>query len=164
MQEVSEALIRQLFAEEAEEPVLLITLEADGLETPIRASSHDGRIPGGTRRGIVSRGEIYDFTPFDFRFGGAGEGDPIRDATLEIYTRDGEVESAIRTATGNPTVTAEMVRLVAPDTIEMAMTAARLRDVEIDAPKMTASIKPRSFAEEPACKAAYNPSRTPGLF
>ncbi len=164
MQEVSEALIRQLFAEEAEEPAMLVTLESAELDAPIRATDHDGRISGTTRRGLRSRGEIFDFTPFNFRFGGAGEGDPIRDATFEVFVRDGEVISAVRQAMGNPTLTAEVVRISAPDVVEMAMTAAQLADVEIEPPTMRSTVRARSFSEEPACKASYNPARTPGLY
>ncbi len=164
MQDISEDLVRELFAGEPEEPVLLITLSADGLDDPIRAASHDGRLAGTTRRGVLSRGEIFDFAPFEFTWAGAGEGEPSRDAKLEMFIRDGDVARAIRTATGQPTVTAEMVRLSEPDVVEMAMTDAEVAEAEIDAPKAIATIRSRDFAAEPACKASYNPSRTPGAY
>lgn len=156
MQDVTEAFVRAVFNREAEKVVLLVTLDAPGLDGPILACSDPD--------GFESRGDVFEYFPFSFGWGGAAADEPVRQASLEIGNTDGRIAEAVRTATGNPTATIEMVRAAAPDTVELAMNGAKVADVDIDDPKVTATLKPRSFAEEPACKARYIIARTPGLF
>lgn len=157
-------MVRQLYAAEPETPVLLATLDTDELDEPIRATTHDGRLSGTATRGIESRGDTFIFTPFNFAWPGASADQPIKDAQFEMFNRSGEVTEAIRLATGNPTLTVEMVRASAPDTVELAMANAAISEAEIDDPKVTATIKAKRFDTEPACKASAVPSRLPGLF
>lgn len=156
MQQVSEDLIREIFARAAEAPVVLVTIEAEGIGAPIRVSSDPD--------GITSRGEDFAYFPFSFAWGGAGQDETAKQAKLEIGNVDGRIAEAIRLATGNPVVTIEVVRRAAPDVVEMAMTGAKLVDAEIDDPRVSGTLKPRTFADEPACKARYIAARTPGLF
>lgn len=156
MQDVSEDLIREVFSRSVEAPVVLVTLEAEGFDQPIRASSD----PDGT----ISRGETYPYFPFSFAWGGAAQDETAKQARIEIGNTDGAIAYAIRTAEEQPRLTVELVRRAAPDVVEMAMVDARLTDAEVDDPKVSGTIKPRAFSEEPACKARYIASRTPGLF
>ncbi|HYD44235.1 MAG TPA: hypothetical protein VEA79_03090 [Phenylobacterium sp.] len=156
MQDISEDMVRELFAAQPEPPVLLATLEAEGLDDPIRVTTHP--------EGLTSRGDAYQFFPFTVAFGGASEGQPIRETQLEIANVDGRIARATRYLIGNPVATIEAVRLAAPDVVEQAMTSARIRDIEFDDPKAIATLLPRDFAGEPACQARYVPSRTPSLF
>lgn len=156
MQEVTEDYVRGAIARDAEPTVLLVTITAEGLDEPIRASSD----PDGT----TSRGDEYPYFPFGFAWPGAAADEPVRQAKLEIGNTDGRIADAIRQAAGNPLVTVELVRKAAPDVVEMAMVDARLSDAEIDDPKVSGTLKPRSFEDEPACKARYIIARTPGLF
>lgn len=156
MQEVTEDMIRQVYAREAEAPVILVTIDAEGLDEPIRASSD----PDGT----TSRGDLYPYFPFSFAWGGASSDETSRQARIEIGNTDGVIALAIRTAEGQPLVTIEAVRREAPDVVEMAMVDAQLFDAEVDGPRVTGTIRPKNFADEPACKARYIAARTPGLF
>lgn len=156
MLDVSEEMIRASFARQVEQMTVLVTIEAEGLVEPIRASSD----PDGT----VSRGETYRYHPFAFSGGGASADEPVRRVRLEIGNVDGRLSEAARTVTGNPIATMETVRAVAPDVVELAIEEARVADIEVDDPKITATLNPREFATEPACKARYIIARTPGLF
>jgi len=155
MQDVSEAMIRAIFKRAAEPTALLVTITAEGLETPIRASSD----PDGTE----SRGDHFPYFPFTFGWGGAAADEPVRGATLEIGNTDGEIALAVRTITGAPLATVEVVRTASPDVVELAMVDAKVSDVEVDDPRVTAQIIPKNFEDEPACKARYIMARTPGL-
>lgn len=156
MQDVSEAFVRAVYARDAEPTALLVTLSAEGLAEPIRVCSDPD--------GLDSRGESYEFFPFTFGWPGSSVDEPSRGATLVIGNTDGRIAEAVRFATGNPLASVELVRTLAPDAVEMAIIGAKVSDVEIDDPKVTASLKPRSFNDEPACKARYIIARTPGLF
>ena len=156
MQDVSEDFVRAVFKRAVEPTAMLLTLTADGLEEPIRASSD--------RDGTVSGGIEFPYFPFAFAWGGAAAEEPVKDASLEIGNTDGRISRAIRTAQGNPLIDVELVRTSAPDVVELAMIGAKVANVDVDEPKVSASIKPKSFDDEPACKARYIIARTPGLY
>lgn len=156
-QDFSPEAIEQIYSEDGPALALLVTLESPELAQPIRASSD----PDGT----VSRGMEFEHFPFGFMFGGAGQDEPSRPAKLEIGNVDARVMQAVRSlpAGAQASVTAETVLIDSPDDVEMAVTNARVEDIECDDPKVTANLKPRSFEDEPACQARYIGSRTPGL-
>lgn len=156
MLDVSEDMVRASFARQVEPMAVLVTLDADGMAEPIRASSD----PDGT----VSRGQTFRHFPFGFSGGGASAEEPARRARLEIGNVDGRIAEAARTVTGTPLATIETVRVAAPDVVELAIEEAKVGDIEVDDPKVTATLHPREFDTEPACKARYIIARTPGLF
>lgn len=154
--EITEAYVRAVFSETIEETALLLRLSADGLEAPILATSYPD--------GLTSGGLEYPFFPFGFVWGGAAADEPAREARLEIGNTDGRIAEAIRQATGNPRIDVELVRVSAPDVVELAMIDGEIKSVDVDEPKVTATIRGRSLDDEPACKARYIAARTPGLF
>lgn len=156
MREVSPEMIDMLFAEDAEKAILLLTLIAPGLDEPLYLCDFQG--------GVVSRGQEYEYFPFTFDIPGSSETEIVRESKLKIFNRDSRISNAIRISTGNPVVTIEYVKQDDLDHVEMALVGAEVYDVEIDSPNVTASIRPKSFATEPACKARYVAARTPGLF
>ena len=156
--------MRASFARKTPDLALLVTIDADGLDEPLRASSWPQTIEGQNRRGIVSRGETYDFFPFDFSWSGVGTGEICRDAKLEIANTDGRISEAVRTAVGRPTVDIETIRVAVPDVVELALLGADLVETEIDATHATGTLRPRDFANEPACAVRYTPATMPAMF
>lgn len=156
MRQVTPEMIDMVFSESTNLSALLCTITAEGLPEPIRVTNLDG--------GLTSRGVDYEYYPFSFSLPGASESEQIRECQLEIYNRDQRISNAIRTSTGKPRVTVEYVKVSNPDYVELALTDAEVYDVEIDDPRITATIRSKSFALEPACKARYVAARTPGLF
>lgn len=156
MQEsVSEAMIRGVYNRVKEAKALLLTLSADGIDTLFLTNWPDS---------MTSRGQFYEYFPFGFTWAGAGLDEPVKNAKLEIMNRDKRIAEAIRLATGRPKVTVELVRIASPDIVEMAMSEAGLGDAEIDDPRVTGNLHPRSFKTEPSVSARYIYARTPGLF
>ena len=154
--DVTEEFVRAIFARAIEPTALLVTIRAEGLEEPIRATSHPD--------GLTSGGIEYPFFPFGFAWGGAAADEPSKEAKLEIGNTDGRISTAVRQATGDPRIDVELVRVSAPDVVELAMIDAKIENIEVDDPTVTATIKPRAFEDEPANKARYIAARTPGLF
>lgn len=154
--EVTEEFVRAVFSREIEATALLITIRAEGLEEPIRATNYPD--------GLTSGGLEFPFFPFSFKWGGAAADAPAKSARLEIGNTDGRISAGIRQATGDPRIDVELVRVGSPDLIELAMIDAKIESAEVDGPKVTATIVSVDFADEPACKARYIAARAPGLF
>lgn len=161
---VSEAFVRDAYARATPDIAVLVTLSAEGLDEPLRVCSWPAPRAGTNRRGLESRGEVYDYFPFAFAWGGSSASEIARGAKLEIANTDGAISSAVRLATGRPMLDIEAVRVVAPDVIELAMLGAGLAEVEIDASHATGVLLPREFDTEPACAACYTASRMPAMF
>lgn len=156
--DLSEDMVRQLFSAAPEPIAILIDLSADGLDEPL----HLTNLPGG----LVSSGVTYEFFPFSFAWGGAGQTENVRDTQLVIANSDAVIAQTIRTLPNNAQIALHIkaVRVSAPDVVELAMTGARLSDAEVDDPKVTGTVAPRNFAVEPACAPRYTVARTPSLF
>lgn len=153
---VSEAYVRASFARTTPDIALLVTVRADGLDEPLRATSWPG--------GIESRGVDYPYMPFNFAWQGAGTGEIARAARLEIANIDGRISEAVRTAIGRPAVDVESIRVEDPNTVELGLTDAGLAEVEIDDTHATGTLSPRDFATEPACGPRYTIFRVPAAF
>lgn len=158
-------MVTSLFSQRVEPQAMLVTIEADGVDGgPLRfSSSPDGQTSNG-RQGLVSRGEDFEFFPFEIAFSGAGVGEVVRDTQIVIGNRGGQVAAALEGVTGQPTLTLELVRTAAPDQVERAMTGATLTSHEEQGPKITGTLKPRRFDTEPACNKSYISANTPALF
>lgn len=163
MDDLSEDMVRSLFSSTIEPLAVLVTVGADGMDAPLRFTDFNGRV-GPNSLGVMSRGELFQFFPFGFAWGGAGTGELARHSTLKIGNTAGEIADGLEAATGQPQVTVEAVRVAAPDSVERAMTGAVLASAEEDGPTITGSIKPRQFDTEPACKKSFLPVTTPALF
>ena len=164
MQAFTEAMLRDIWADNSPPQAVILTIDEEALAAPMRFTNWPGLLDDPTVRGIESGGETYLYAPFALSFQGAGPGDPARDARIEIGNAGGEVALAVRTATSRPTLEVGAVRVDDPDVVELAMSGAILADVEISGPSATATIKPREFNSEPACQARHTVARTPGLF
>lgn len=156
MQEtVTPEMIRGVYARVKEPKALLLTLMAEGIDNLYLTNYPEG---------MVSRGQTYEYFPFGFKWPGSSQEDVIRNARVEIASRDERLMYAIRQATGVPKMTLELVRVAAPDVVEMTLKNAELADAEVDSPSVVGNLQPKTFKTEPACLARYIISRTPGLF
>ena len=156
MQEtVTPEMVRNIRMRTKEPKAILLKLEAEQIDT-----LYITNWPGG----IVSRGQEYVYFPFTFKWPGASQDEPSRRAQVQIMNTDRRLAEAIRVATGEPKLTAELIRVATPDVVEMVMSDAKLSQAEVDAPNVSGDLDPKSFRTEPACSARYTYARTPGLF
>ena len=161
---LSPAMVTTLFSRAIEPVALLATIQADGLDGLLRLTDcPDARTSTGSK-GLVSRGQDFEYFPFSFAFPGAGQGESARGAKVVIGNRSGEIAEALEGVTGQPTITVELVRVCAPDSVERAMTGATLSDHEESSASITANIASRRFDPEPACRSSYIEAKTPSLF
>lgn len=157
MREVTEDLIREVYAQGGAAPAaLLVTITAAGMADPIRITDCPD--------GVTSRGEDYLFFPLNFAFPGAGVDEPEREPRMELANVDGRIAEAVRAATSVPIITVEMVRLEEPDVVEVAVRDAEARNVQVEGAKVTMNLRGRNIARELACSKRYVAARTPGLF
>lgn len=163
MQDVTEDMVRDVFAEDARVPATLVTLDAEELEEPIRATDYRGDLGDGVF-GIVSRGELFRYFPFAFTFGGASAEEAERSAKLEIANVDGLILHSLRSLQTRPYLTAELVRVSAPDYVELALSRAPITDINATEASVDMTIRPRDFDQLYACAKRYVIARTPSLF
>lgn len=166
MLDVTDEMVADLWLEEPTPKAILVSLDGAGIvEGPLLFCNHPGKLAGErVKQGLVSNGDTYLYAPFSFAWSGASKTEPTRDATLTISGFDGILDAAIDEATGRPKCTVKVVRVSNPDTVELAITDARITSAELDGPKAAATLTPRDFGTEPACSARATPARTPCLF
>jgi hypothetical protein len=153
---VSEEMIDAAWSGVASPMAQLVTIRSDADPTPITATDWPD--------GITSNGVDYPYYPFQLSWAGAGKDQPFGQGRLTIQNVDRRIEAACDAAQDPPEIDLTLVRVDAPDYPETAIRDARVPSVEGDASKVAAVIRPRSFNEEPACAAVYNPSAFAGLF
>ena len=153
---ISEALIEAAWRGEPEPVAQLITLTSEAEETAIRATDWPG--------GLTSGGDYYPHFPFRLSWAGAGRDEPFGKGRLTIQNVDRRIEAACEAATAPPSIDLALVRVAAPDAVEIAIQGAQIPNVTGDSSRVTADIRPRSFKEEPGCAFSYTPSAFPALF
>ena len=162
---MSEDMVRALFAQQTPAMALLCTIQADGLDDPIRVTTYP---EGLSSTGVAVLPETgpaqFLFFPFTIIWANAGQQEPVRQVQVVIGNRDGVIANAVRTVTSQPLVTIELVRVAAPNAVERAMTNCKLILAEDVDPKITGTLQPRQFDTEPYCQASYTIARTPSLF
>lgn len=153
--DVSEAMVRDLYAQRARPGAILVTIEADGLDDAIRVTNWP--------EGLEVNGVPYLFAPFTASWTGASREVPSGKAKIEIGV-SGEAVEMIRLATGRPSALIERVRVAAPGVAEKAIRGARVAAAEVGLESISLTLSGRDYASELACHARYSQYRTPGLY
>lgn len=149
-------MIRDLYAEQAKPGAVLVRIEGQGLPEPFLATNW----PDGLQVGP----DFYPYIPMRIDWPGSGEGEPSREAKLEVHA-SGEAVEQIRLVTGGrPLAQITRVRVAAPDQAERALSNAVVTSAEISGGTIKIPIRGRDYDNEPAVAARFTVSRTPGLF
>jgi hypothetical protein len=112
---------------------------------------------------ITSNGNEFIAFPFDLALPDSREDAPPR-ARLTIDNVSREIAQAIRSITSPPTVTIEIIRASAPDTIEASFPDFKLRNVTWDVGKVSGDLTVEDFTSEPYPAGIFSPASFPGLF
>lgn len=113
--------------------------------------------------GVVSRGNNYIFLPIQVTLPQEDEAQAPRcSITLNDVTR--YVTPIIRTITGPPKVTLELVLSNTPDTVEVSFSGLYITDFTYNADSVTASLAMTDFDREPFPMHSFSPKYFPGLF
>ena len=164
MPEITEDFIEACWRGEPDPVAQLVTIVSDADPTPIRVSDCSERLLPNRQQGIVSGGVDYPFFPFQLAWAAASATAPFGEGRLTIANVDRRIEEACDAAIEPPTIDLALVRIADPNTVETAITGAKIPGVEGDESKVSAVIRPRDFDLEPACARSYTPATSPGMF
>jgi len=135
--------------------LVLLTIDHDDLTAPIRVvNNHEN---------ITSNGNEFIAFPFEIELPGAG-GDSLPEVTLRIDNVDRQIVQAIRSISGPPTVTLEVIMASTPNTIEAGPYEFTLRDATYDALTVEGRLQFQDILNEPYPADSFGPSGFQGLF
>jgi len=155
MRSLSATAVASLTAETTDEVWLpLVTISHADLSSPIRVVANN--------ENITSRGNTFIGYPFEIELPSQNDQSP-GEARLRIDNVDASIVAAIRTITGPPTVTIEVILASAPNTVEIALPAMTMRDVSYDAATVEGTLRFEDITVEPVA-ALITPQRFPGLY
>jgi hypothetical protein len=112
---------------------------------------------------VTSRGNVFDPYPFDAALPDDTDDEPMR-AILVIDNVDRALVEAIRSITTPPTITIEIVRAAAPDTVEASAKDCILRNVTYNQLVIQGDLSYEDLLNEPFPRYHYTPNLFPGLF
>ena len=134
--------------------LVLITISHADLPTPIRVTSD--------AVATVSNGNTYTPFPFEVILPEDAEGRTPY-AQLRIDNTTKEIAAALRGLTSPPTVTIQIVRSSAPDTVERSWTGLRWKSSTIDVGVVTGTLSIDDVAHEEFPYVTFD-GRFPGLW
>ena len=148
-----------VFAQQTGEAfIILITIDDDDLDEPIRVCSNSEAV-------VLARngGETYVAYPFGFALPDDTD-EKISSGTIVIDNVSANIGKGIRALTTPPTVTVEVVLASDVDTIEASFDNFELIDVQYDALTIQGNISIQNFMNEPYPGGIMGPANFPGIF
>ncbi len=146
--------------------VLLLTINHDDLDDPIRISTDNKdvfTIEGEEIRGTASQTHEFLFLPMDIILPDDSE-ETISSAKISIDNVSRDVLLSIRGLDSAPTISMQIVLASTPDVIEAEFNNFELKDVTADALVITGTLSLGNFLSEPFPGGSMLPSNFPGLF
>jgi len=146
--------------------VLLLTLEHENLEDPIRFSTDNAdsfEFLGETVRGTISNGENYLYFPMEVQLPEDKEGTVSR-ASITVCNVLADLLAEIRGMEESPTVTMQVVLASSPNTVEALFSGFEFVDISADAFTITGTLSLGNFLSEPYPGGIILPSNFPGCF
>lgn len=167
MRQVSDAFKAAAYAQETGERliVLLTITHPDLTDGPIRLTQDTGTRTSDDplRYQTESRGETYDFLPFQVRLPDDQEsGAPKALLILDNIAR--EMVAIIRSISTPPVIDIEVVLSGSPDTVEVKFPRFKIVNVTYDAQTIQGDLSIEGLATEPFGFMIFDPSRFPALF
>lgn len=142
-------------AETGDAFLILLTIDHDDLEQPIRVTSDAVE--------TESRGDTFTPFPFDLILPDDLDDRSPR-ARLVIDNIDRQIVMAVRNLSSSPNVLIEIVRAADADTVEAQFVDFKLTTVAYDVHKVEGNLTIEDFTAEPFPAAVFSPSLFPGLF
>lgn len=162
--DVSDTLKEAVNAQQTGEAfIMLIEIDHDDLETPIRiASDGPDELENGAN-GVISNGQEYVFLPFEPILPNQDK-DRLPIARIRIDNISREIIQAVRTISGAPSFKIMVVLSSDPDTVEIELTGYKLRNVTADAMSVEGELVTEQFDIEPFPSGRFTPANFPSLF
>lgn len=134
--------------------LVLLTIDHDDLEAPLRVVNNNAN--------VTSNGQEFIAFPFEIELPGEDPDQPAT-ARLKIDNVDRRVVQALRSIASAPTVTIQVILASAPNTVEFSFEGMTLRNAIYDANAITAELTFEQILTEPIA-VTMNPQRFPGMF
>lgn len=168
---VSDSFLEALYAEETDAtPVVLMTIEHDDLDEPLRFCNNpterittDPLLYGTVRLKDETGEETYYFVPFQITLPSEGE-DVQPTMQIQLSNVGRETTDLLRSTDSPAKVRIDLVTSDDPDLIEVSFPNFDLTSADIEAGTVTLNLTLNSYATEPFPAGAYTPSGFPSLF
>ncbi len=135
--------------------LLLLTIEAEGLETPLRLVNDSAS--------LTSRGNTFNAYPFVVELPAETE-EGVPRVVLRVDNIDRVITQALRAVPLPPRVTLEVVRREAPDVVEAGPFVFVVREARYDAAVVEVELAFEDVLNLAFPAGAYSPADYPGLF
>ena len=164
---LSPACLRAMLSPETNEDIItLITFTGGGIVGAARiADGYTTRIletAGDVIYGVVSRGEQYTYLPFEITLPNDDDAEPGCQLVMHDVTHS--AMPTLRTLTGPPNVTIELVLRSSASTVEASFPGFMMGAVTYTDSTITCQMTVASLSHEPFPCHAFTPSYFPGLF
>ncbi len=154
MNDLSDELKAQIFAQESDDPFLtLVTLTHQTFQARLVNNSTD----------IISNGNTFVSFPMKIRTP-VDDGETIRDFTIEFDNVSLDLIENLRSVTGDVAVQIDLILASIPDVIQMTHTDLLIRSVSYNAQRISAKIVLDNFLAVEMTSERYTPSLYPGMF
>ena len=164
---VSNTFKQAAYAQETDEVfVILLTLDSDELEEPIRLCSDPvGPLPalGDDIYGVESNGDTYIFVPFDVWLPRDDKSGTIS-AKISIENVDRRIVGTARSVTKPVNVKIQGILASDPDNIEVEFDHFELSNVNYDVMSVEGDLTLNYWGLEPFPSHCFTPANFPGLF
>lgn len=142
-------------AETSEAFTVLLEIDHADLSSPIRVCSDS--------QDVTSDGNVFTAYPFMIALPVDDDESPPS-MTIRIDNVDRTIILSLRALTSPPSFKIQVIRLDAPDTIEIEFSDFSLRSITYDAVEISGSISLENFLFEPYPAGKMTPNDFPGLF
>lgn len=164
---VSDAFKQAAYAQETDEVfVVLVTLDSDELEEPIRLSSDPTTALielGDDIYGTVSNGDSFVFVPFDIYLPRDDKSGTVS-AKMSIENIDRRIIETARSVTKPVSAKIQCILASDPDNIEIQFDNFQLSNLKYDVMTVEGDLTLNYWGLEPFPSHCFTPANFPGLF
>lgn len=151
---ITDELKQDAWSQESSLPLVLIQIDHEDLDQPIRVVNN--------RENVTSGGDEYIAYPFQIFLPDSREDAPPR-AKLRIDNVSREIGQAIRLISTPPSVTIKVIRQETPNIIEAEFSGMKLRHIPFDALTIEGELEFEDLTREPYPAFKFNPSNYRGV-
>lgn len=169
---LSPATLQAMFSQETDKELILLVTVYDP-QNPSQvllrlADSFTQRLSSFTTDeqvvyGVPSRGEEYLFFPMQINLPDEAENSAPR-CSITMYDVTRYIMPVVRTLTGRPKITLEIVLSSAPDVVEVSFSNLYITNFTYTADRVTADLAMINYEIEPFPQYSFTPVHFPGLF
>ena len=152
---ISAQLLAQLYAQESNDPFLMLVTISHGSFSTIRLVNN--------LVNVTSRGNTYTGFPMTVRLP-QDDGESNREVQIDFDNVSLELVDELRSVTTPMDVKVEMVLASSPDDVQLSLEELKVRTLTYDKMRISARLVMDSFLNVEMTSEKYTPTNFPGLF